>query len=102
MRRRNGSVDRVIRRPACSCRLLYTSNTDEVFTSMSFILSSSMSAVFLWFTVLVFSLSYCLSCVESGSLGDLLVPFVALHVLIVSVILVIAGRSLVYELCSPW
>ena len=34
--------------------------------------------------------------------GDLLVPFVAPHVLIVSAILVIAGRSLVHELCSPW
>lgn len=38
---------------------------------------------------------------EAGR-SDLLVPFVAPHILIVSVILVIAGRSLVHELCSPW
>lgn len=37
-----------------------------------------------------------------ADLGDLLVPFVAPHVLIASVILSIAERSLVHELCSPW
>ena len=71
---------------------------------MDFVPISSMGSVVFRFGSRrsFFSLSYRLSYSGGSESGRLLVPFVAPHVLIASVILAIAGRSLVHELCSPW